>query len=144
MFGIISGIAGRRSAKKQARRAKQIGEYNAKVAELNAKVQKDALVQESRQLVKMQREEKALDRMSVAGRGGLATGGDLRMMISKAQQMQLDLLELETQQDLAIHRGKIEAQQARMGAAAQASNLKAQGRMSLIKGAASTFTSFLK
>ena len=143
MLEIVSGLFGKSAKKKQARQARQIGEYNAKVAELNAKVQKDALVQESRRLVKSQREEKAQQRMSIASRGGLETGGDLLAMINSAKDMQLDLLELETQQDIALYRGKVEAQQIRMGAEAQSKSLKAEGKMSLIKGATSSLMSFL-
>lgn len=141
-LAIASGIMGKRAKKAEARRAKQIGEYNAKVAELNAKVQKDALVQDSRQLVKSQREAKAQDRMSVASRGGLETAGDLLGLINNAKEMQLDLLEIETQQDIALYRGKQEATQIRMGAAAQAKNLKAEGNMALMKGVASGVSNF--
>ena len=141
-FKLAKGLLGRRAKKDQARRARQIGEYNAKVAELNAKVQKDALVQESRKLVKSQREEKAQQRMSIASRGGLEAGGDLLAMINSAKDMQLDLLEMETQQDIALYRGKIEAQQIRMGAKAQSDNLKAEGKMSLINSVTSGVMDF--
>lgn len=140
MIGTIAGLFGRSAKRKEARRAKQIGEYNAKVAELNAKVEKDALVQDSRQLVKTQREIKAQDRMSVASRGGLEAAGDLLGLINNAKEMQLDLLEIETKQDIALYRGKQEAQQIRMGAAAQAKNLKAQGNMALAEGITSDLT----
>ena len=143
MLGTIKGIFQKSAKDDQARKARQIGEYNAKVAELNAKAQKDELVQDSRMLVKSQREEKALDRMSVASRGGLERAGDLKRMINKAKDMQLDLLEIETKQDIALYRGKVEAQQIRMGAQAQSDRLKAEGKMSLIKGATSSFMSFL-
>jgi hypothetical protein len=143
-FAIAKGIMGYRSAKNKARQAKQIGEYNAKVAEMNAKAEKGALVQDSRKLVKMQREEKAQQRMSVASRDGLETGGDLLDMINSAKDMQLDLLEIETKQDIALYRGKMEAEQARMGAKMQASSLKAQGRQALISGAMEAAGSFIK
>ena len=142
MLGTIKGLFQKKAKKAQARQARQIGEYNAKVAELNAKVQKDALVQESRRLVKSQREEKAQQRMSIASRGGLETGGDLLAMINSAKDMQLDLLEMETQQDIALYRGKVEAQQIRMGAKAQSDSLKAEGKMAVVQGVTEDITRF--
>ena len=142
MLGTIKGLFQKRAKDAQARKARQIGDYNAKVAELNAKVQKDALVQDSRKLVKSQREEKAQQRMSIASRGGLEAGGDLLAMINSAKDMQLDLLEMETQQDIALYRGKVEAQQIRMGAEAQSKRLKTEGKMSVISGITSDLTRF--
>ena len=80
--------------------------------------------------------------MSIASRGGLEAGGDLLAMINSAKDMQLDLLEMETQQDIALYRGKIEAQQIRMGAKAQSDNLKAEGKMSLINSVTSGVMDF--
>ena len=142
MLGTIKGLFQKKASEAQARQARQIGDYNAKVAELNAKVQKDALVQDSRKLVKSQREEKAQQRMSIASRGGLEAGGDLLAMINSAKDMQLDLLEMETKQDIASYRGKVEAQQIKMGAKAQSDSLKAQGKMALISGITEDLTRF--
>ena len=142
MLGTIKGLFQKRAKDAQARKARQIGDYNAKVAELNAKVQKDALVQDSRKLVKSQREEKAQQRMSIASRGGLEAGGDLLAMINSAKDMQLDLLEMETQQDIALYRGKVEAQQIRMGAKAQSDSLKAEGKMAVVQGVTEDITRF--
>ncbi len=131
---LLGGIFGRRSAKKQARRAKQIGEYNAKVAMIQSEAEQASIDFQSRKLVKQQREIKAQQRMSIAGRGGLEAGTDLLSLIESAKNMQLDLLELERQQDIARISGETQAQQARMGAEAQASAYRAQGRQAMIGG----------
>jgi hypothetical protein len=131
---LLGGIFGGSAAKKQAKRARQIGEYNAKVAMIQAEAEQASIDFQSRQLVKQQREIKAQQRMSIAGRGGLEAGTDLLSLIESAKNMQLDLLELERQQDIAKISGETQAQQARMGAAAQASAYKAQGRQAMIGG----------
>ncbi len=131
---LLGGIFGSRAAKKQARRAKQIGEYNAKVAQIQAEAEQASIDFQSRQLVKQQREIKAQQRMSIAGRGGLEAGTDLLSLIESAKNMQLDLLELERQQDIARISGETQAQMARMGAEAQESAYKAQGRQAMIGG----------
>jgi len=131
---LIGGIFGKSAAKKQARKARQIGEYNAKVAMIQAEAEQASIDFQSRQLIKQQREIKAQQRMSIAGRGGLETAGDLLSMIESAKNMQLDLLELERQQDMARISGETQAQMARMGAEAQASAYKAEGRQAMIGG----------
>tara|TARA_R110002074_G_scaffold218440_1_gene388890 strand:- start:97 stop:669 length:573 start_codon:yes stop_codon:yes gene_type:complete len=131
---LLGGIFGSSAAKKQAKRAKQIGEYNAKVAQIQSEAEQASIDFQSRQLVKQQREIKAQQRMSIAGRGGLETGTDLLSLIESAKNMQLDLLELERQQDIARISGETQAQMARMGAEAQASAYKAQGRQAMIGG----------
>lgn len=141
MIGIISGVAslaggimGASSARKQAKRARQIGEYNAKVAMIQAEAEQASIDFQSRRLVKQQREFQAQQRMSIAGRGGLEAGTDLLSLIESAKNMQLDLLELERQQDIAQISGETQAQQARMQAEAQAQAYKAQGRQAMIGG----------
>ena len=141
MIEIISGVAslaggimGASSARKQAKRARQIGEYNAKVAMIQAEAEQASINFQSRRLVKQQREFQAQQRMSIAGRGGLEAGTDLLSLIESAKEMQLDLLELERQQDIARISGETQAQQARMGAEAQAQAYKAQGRQAMIGG----------
>ena len=131
---IAQGILGKSAANKQARKARQIGEYNANVAMIQAESEQASIDFQSRQLVKQQREIKAQQRMSIAGRGGLEAGTDLLSLIESAKNMQLDLLELERQQDIAQISGETQAQQARMGAEAQSSAYKAQGRQAMIGG----------
>jgi hypothetical protein len=131
---IVGGIFGRRSAKKQARRARQIAEYNAKVAIMQSEAEQDAIEFTSKRLMKQQREFKSTQRMSIEARGGLVFGTDLLSLIESAKEMQLDLLELERQQDIARISGETQAQMARMGAAAQAAAYKAQGRQAMIGG----------
>ena len=143
MIGTIKGYFGRKAKRAQARQAKMIGDYNAKVAMINAEAQSDALKLQSRSLVKSQREFQAQQRMSISGRGGLETGGDLLSLINSAKTMQLDLLELERQQDIAIVGGKTEAQQIKMGAEAQAMRLKAEGQQALLSGIESDMFRFL-
>ena len=143
MIGTIKGYKARKAKKAQARMAKMIGDYNAKVAMINAEAQSDALKSESRSLVKSQREFQAQQRMSIAGRGGLETGGDLLSLINSAKNMQLDLLELERQQDIAIIGGQTQAQQIKMGAEAQAMRLKAEGDQALLGGIQSDVMMFM-
>jgi len=134
MIGTIRGFLGRKAKRQQARQARMIGEYNAKVAMIQAEGEQQAIDFQSRRLVKQQREAKAQQRMSIAGRGGLEAGTDLLSLIESAKNMQLDLLELERQQDIARISGETQAQMARMGAEAQASAYKAQGRQAMIGG----------
>ena len=131
---LAQGIMGNRAANKQAKRAREIGEYNAKVAQIQSEAEQASIDFQSRQLVKQQREAKAQQRMSIAGRGGLETGTDLLSLIESAKNMQLDLLELERQQDIAQISGETQAQQIKMGSQAQSSALKAQGQQALLKG----------
>ncbi len=131
---LAQGIMGASAARKQARKARQIGQYNAMVAQIQAEAEQASIDFQSRQLVKQQREIKAQQRMSIAGRGGLEAGTDLLSLIESAKNMQLDLLELERQQDIARISGETQAQQARMGAQAQVSAYKAQGRQAMIGG----------
>jgi len=140
---LIGGIFGKSAAKKQARKARQIGEYNAKVAMIQAEAEQASIDFQSRQLVKQQREIKAQQRMSIAGRGGLEAGTDLLSLIESAKNMQLDLLELERQQDIAQIGGETQAQQIRMGAKAQSDALKAEGTQALIRGIESDITRFM-
>lgn len=143
MIGTIAGLFGRSAKRGQARQARMIGDYNAKVAEIQAEAEQAAIDFQSRRLVKQQREIKAQQRMSIAGRGGLETGTDLLSLIESAKNMQLDLLELERQQDIAQIGGETQAQQIRMGAKAQSDALKAEGTQALIKGIESDITRFM-
>jgi len=131
---LLGGIFGSSAANKQARRAKQIGEYNAKVAMIQSEAEQDAIEFTSKRLVKQQREIKAQQRMSIASRNGLERAGDLLSLIESAKNMQLGLLEVERKQDIAQIGGETQAQQIRMGAEAQASAYKAQSRQAMIGG----------
>lgn len=131
---LLGGASAKRASKAQAKQAKAIGEYNAKVALIQAKAEADAIDVQSRRLVKQQREFAAQQRMGIAGRGGLERGTDLLSLINSAKTMQLDLIELERQQDIAKISGETQAQQIRMGAEAQAQQLKAQGDQALLSG----------
>ncbi len=142
MIGTISGLFARSAKRKQARRARQIGEYNAKVAQVQADAERASIEFQSRRLVKSQREFQAQQRMGIAGRGGLEAGTDLLSLIENAKNMQLDLLELERQQDIARIGGETKAQQFKMGAQAQAEALKAEGTMALLRGIESDITRF--
>jgi hypothetical protein len=135
---LLGGIMGNRAAKKKAKAARAMARYNAAVTRANAKAQSDAIKSSSKRLVKQQREAKAQQRISIASRGGLETGTDLLSMIESAKNMQLDLLELERQQDIArisgenqalgqIYAGDMQAQQA--GAYAQSKLTPPAGRV---------------
>lgn len=133
-IGAITGFFGGRAKKKEAKRRRQIAEYNAKVAMMNAKARKEALEFTSKRLLKQQREFKSTQRMSIEARGGLVFGTDLLSLIESAKEMQLDLLELERQQDIAIIEGQNQAQQIRMQAQAQVEQLKSQSKQQMIAG----------
>tara|TARA_E500000318_G_scaffold14496_2_gene14090 strand:- start:7253 stop:7831 length:579 start_codon:yes stop_codon:yes gene_type:complete len=134
ILGGVTGFFGGRAKKKEAKRRRQIAEYNAKVAMMNAEARKEAIDYKSRLLINQQREFKAQQRMNVAARGGFETGTDLRGLIESAKNMQLDLLELVRQQDIAIIEGQNQAQQIRMGAQAEIQQLKSQSKQGMISG----------
>jgi len=100
-----------------------MAEYNADIAQNETIAETQRLEAEARQLTKDQRGVKARQRVSVAGRGGLAEGTDLLSMAESARDMQLDQLELLRQQDITKAHG-----------ASQVAMYKHQG-----KQAASTF-----
>ena len=131
---LAQGIFGKRAANKQAKKAKEIAMYNANVAIAKAKAEQEAIEFSSKQLIKQQREFKAQQRMSIAGRGGLEAGTDLLSLIESAKNMQLDLLELERQQDIARISGETQFEQIMMGGQAQYDLYKAQGRQAMIGG----------
>jgi len=131
---LIGGIMGNRAAKKKAKAARAMAQYNASVTRANAKAQSDAIKSSSKRLVKQQREAKAQQRMSITSRGGLERAGDLLSMIESAKNMQLDLLELERQQDISIISGENEALGQIYAGDMQAQQLKSQGKQSLMSG----------
>lgn len=131
---LIGGILGKSAAKKKAKAAKAMAQYNAAVTRANAKAQIDAIKSSSKRLVKQQREAKAQQRMSIASRGGLEAGTDLLSMIESAKNMQLDLLELERQQDIARISGETQALGQIYAGDMQAQQLKSQGRQALMSG----------
>lgn len=127
---LLSGIIGGMGSRKESKRARQIADYNARVAMMQSKAQQESIKFQSRRLVKQQRELKARQRMSIASRGGLERGTDLLSLIESAKNMQLDLLELERQQDIEQIAGETQAQQIRIGAAAAQS----KGGPSILSG----------
>lgn len=131
---ILGGIFGRRSARKQAKAARQMAAYNAKIIRANAQAEADAIEFATRRLGKQQRELKAQQRMSVASRGGTLGGTDLLSILDQAQEMQLDLLELTRQRDLATIAGENAARQTVYSGQVQSYNLRQQGEAAFAKG----------
>jgi len=131
---ILGGILGRNSARKQARAARQMANYNAQIIRANAQAEADALEFTTRRLGKQQRELKAQQRMSVASRGGTSGGTDLLSILDQAQEMQLDLLELTRQRDLATIAGENAARQTVYSGQVQSYNLRQQGEAAFAKG----------
>ena len=131
---ILGGLFGRRSAKKQAKAARQMADYNAKIIRANAQAEADALEFTTRRLAKQQRELQAQQRMSVASRGGTLGGTDLLSILDQAQEMQLDLLELTRQRDLATIAGENAARQTIYSGQVQSYNLRQQGNAAFAKG----------
>ena len=107
---ILGGLFGIKAASQEAKARKAMAQYNARVARINAKAQADAVEAQSKRLVKQQREFAAQQRMSVFQRGGLVAGTDLQSLIDSAITMQMDLLEVQRQRDVAKLRGESVAQ----------------------------------
>ena len=142
---VIGGLFGRSAAKKQAKAARAMAQYNANVIRANAKSEADAIEFSARRLAKEQRELQAMSRMSVASRGGTLEGTDLLSYLNQVEEMQLDQLELQRQADIATIIGEQKAQGAIYQGQQQAAIAKAEGRAALAKGllgAASAYTGF--
>lgn len=131
---LVSGLFGRSAAKKQERTARAMARYNANVIRQNAKAEADAIESNLGNLIKGQREIQALQRMSVASRGGTLEGTDLLTLINQRKEMQLDNLELLRQRDLALITGEQKAQSAIFQGQQQAAIARAQGQAALAKG----------
>jgi hypothetical protein len=93
-------------SRKAGKEAEEAAKRNAEIAMMEAEAQADAIQAERRDLIIPQRELKAQQRMSVAGRGGALEGTDLMAMIFDAEKMQLDQIELLRQRDLALKLGE--------------------------------------
>ena len=142
---VIGGLFGRSAAKKQAKAAKAMAQYNANVARVNARSEADAIEFSARRLAKQQRELQAQQRMSVASRGGTLGGTDLLTLLDQAEQMQLDQLELQRQADIATITGEQKARSTIYQGQQQAQIARAEGRAALAKGvlgAASAYANY--
>jgi hypothetical protein len=142
---IVGGLFGRSAAKKKAKAAKAMAQYNANVIRANAKSEADAVEFSARRLAKEQREIQALSRMSIASRGATLSGTDLSTYLNQMEEMQLDQLELQRQADIATITGEQKAQGAIYQGQQQASIARAEGRAALAKGvlgAASAYAGF--
>jgi hypothetical protein len=142
---IVGGLFGRSAAKKKAKAAKAMAQYNANVARVNAESESDAIEFSARRLAKQQRELQAQQRMSIASRGGTLGGTDLLMVLDQAEQMQLDQLELQRQSDIATITGEQQARSIIFQGQQQAQIAKAEGRAAMAKGllgAASAYAGF--
>ncbi len=131
---ILGGIFGSKAASKQARAARAMARYNASVIRMNAQAEADAIEAQSKRLTKQQREVFAQQRMSVASRGGLETGGDLLSLIESAKNMQLDLLEVQRQRDIARISGENQANKAIYEGQVSANIARSQGRAAMMQG----------
>lgn len=142
---VIGGLFGKSAAKKKAKAAKAMAQYNANVIRANAEAESDAIEFSARRLAKEQRELQAMSRMSVASRGGTLGGTDLLSYLNQVEEMQLDQLELQRQADIATITGEQKAQSAIYQGQQQAAVAKAEGRAALAKGvlgAASAYAGF--
>ena len=120
----------------QGQAQESMAEYNAKVAENEALATQQAIEAERGRLTKAQRELKAKQRMSIAGRGGLQAGTDLLSLAEQAKEMQLDQLELSRQKDIAGARGASQAAMQRYRGATAAYTGKWTAGTKLLGGAA--------
>ena len=97
--GIMQGIA----AKKEA-------DYQAQIALQQGRAQELAIGAEAERLADEQREIKAQQRVTAAqSGGGLSSGQNILLLAEQAQKMQMDQLELQRQQDLAVSGASTEA-----------------------------------
>ena len=133
-LSFLGGRSAKKAAKAEARARKAMAAYNAKVIRANAKAEADAIEAQSARLTKQQREVFAQQRMSVTSRGGLETGGDLLSLIESAKNMQLDLLELQRQRDIALISGENQANKAIYEGQLGANIAEAQGRAAMTQG----------
>ena len=97
---LLGGILGRNSARKQARAARQMANYNAKIVEMNAKADAQAIETQRKRFTKKQREGFAQARMSVASRGGRIEGTSLDALTEYA----LSLIHISEPTDLSTSR----------------------------------------
>jgi len=132
---IIGGLFGNRAARKKAKAARAMAEYNASIIRANAKAEASAIEATSKKLTKQQRELMSQQRMSIYSRGGRMSGGDLLSVLNEAKEMQLDTLELQRQRDIALISGENAANQAIYSGQIQSQMAKAEGRAALISGA---------
>mgnify|MGYP003124735418 FL=1 len=142
---VIGGLFGKSAAKKKAKAARAIAQYNANVFRANAEAESDAIEFSAIRLAKEQRELQAMSRMSVASRGGTLEGTDLLSYLNQVEEMQLDQLELQRQADIATITGEQKAQGAIYQGQQQAAIAKAEGRAALAKGvlgAASAYANY--
>lgn len=131
---LLGGILGRNSAKKQARAARQMANYNAKIVEMNAKADAQAIETQRKRFTKKQREGFAQARMSVASRGGRIEGTSLDALTEYAKEIQLDQMELKRQEELTRIRGENLAKQTRYQGEVQAYNYKQAGQQAMMQG----------
>lgn len=113
IISAVSTAASGYSSYQQGQAQEDMAKYNAEVAENEALATQQAIEAESNRLARSQRETKAQQRASVAGRGGLQAGTDLLSLAEQAKDMQLDQLELRRQQDIAGVRGASRAAMSR-------------------------------
>lgn len=111
--------------------AKKEAEYAADIAEAQGRAQSLAIGAEAERLAEDQREVKAQQRVTAAqSGGGLSSGQNILVLAEQAQKMQMDQLELQRQQDLALS-----------GAASKASLLKMRGKNAMTSGFLGAITS---
>ena len=131
---LLGGILGRNSARKQARAARQMADYNAKIVEMNAKADAQAIETSRKRFTKKQREGFAQARMSVASRGGRIEGTSLDALTEYAKEIQLDQMELKRQEELTRIRGENVAKQTRYQGEVQAYNYRQAGQQAMMQG----------
>lgn len=131
---LLGGILGRNSAKKQARAARQMANYNAKIVEMNAKADAQSIETQRKRFTKTQREGFAQARMSVASRGGRIDGTSLDALTEYAKEIQLDQMELKRQEELTRIRGENTARQIRYQGEVQAYSYKQAGQQAMMQG----------
>lgn len=129
---IVGGLFGLKAASQEAKARKAMAKYNASVIRMNAKAEADAIESQSKRLVKQQREFAAQQRMSISQRGGLVAGTDLQSLIDSAITMQLDLLEVQRQRDIALLAGESKAERTIYEGELGAQVAKAQGQQQFI------------
>ena len=132
---VLGGIFGSQSARKQAKAARAMAQYNASIIRANAKAEASSIEATSKKLTKQQRELLSQQRMSIYSRGGRMSGGDLLSVLNEAKEMQLDTLELQRQRDIALISGENAANQAIYSGEIQSQMAKAEGKAALISGA---------
>lgn len=136
-------IMGSSSAKKAAKQAKKIGEFNAKVAEEEAEATRlSSRFIQQRAVKEGARTMGTLETRMAASGARLDVGAPLRALADLAQELDIEQLLIAYEGEKTVRRYKNQATVNRMGGSLEAKQLEAQSTANLISGAGKLLTGF--